>query len=364
MKKILITGAAGFVGYHLSQRLLSEGHQVYGIDNLNDYYDPNLKLARLRKLGLDIESLAGGPAKVSKRHPEPVEGQSVDRHIPLDFQFQTLDLQDQNGLNEIFNSFKPDMVINLAAQAGVRYSLENPRAYIQSNIDGFFNIIEACRQHGVKEFIYASSSSVYGNNEKSPFAETDRVDYPVSLYAATKKSNELIAHTYSHLYKMTTVGLRFFTVYGPWGRPDMAYYFFTKAILAGETIKLFNQGLNLRDYTYIDDIVESITRMIPRMGELTPAGGYNQYQATQSPYHHIFNIGGSQPVPVHEFVDTLEDVLGKKAITELVDFEPGDVFSTQADTSALESFIKFKPSIPLKEGLSRFITWYKYYHKQ
>jgi len=333
MNKILITGAVGFVGYHLSQRLLSEGHQVYGIDNLNDYYDPLLKQSRLANLRLST------------------------------FDFRQMDLQDYPSLTKVFSEFNPDIVINLAAQAGVRYSLENPRAYIQSNLDGFFNILEASKQHGVKDFIYASSSSVYGNNEKTPFSETDRVDYPVSLYAATKKSNELIAHTYSHLYKMTTVGLRFFTVYGPWGRPDMAYYFFTKAILAGETIKLFNQGLNLRDYTYIDDIVESITRMIPGMGALKPEAGYNQYQATQSPYHHIFNIGGNQPVPVLEFVETLEQALGKKAIKELVGFEPGDVFSTQADTSALESFIDFKPTTSLEEGLTHFVKWYRSYSK-
>ncbi|MBT6948207.1 MAG: SDR family NAD(P)-dependent oxidoreductase, partial [Candidatus Marinimicrobia bacterium] len=217
MKKILITGAAGFIGFHLSQKLLKEGYEIYGIDNLNDYYDPALKQARLVQLQVS------------------------------NFKFQQLDLQNYEGLTKVFTEFQPDIVINLAAQAGVRYSLENPRSYIESNLDGFFNILEASRQHGVNNFIYASSSSVYGNNEKSPFSETDNVDHPVSLYAATKKSNELIAHTYSHLYKMTTVGLRFFTVYGPWGRPDMAYYFFTKAILEGKKIQLFNQGLNLRD---------------------------------------------------------------------------------------------------------------------
>ena len=333
MKKLLITGVAGFIGYHLSSGLLKEGYEIYGIDNLNDYYDPGLKQARLAQL------------KVSN------------------FKFQQLDLQNYDGLTKVFKDFCPDIVINLAAQAGVRYSLENPRAYIESNMDGFFNILEASLQHSVKKFIYASSSSVYGNNEKSPFSETDIVDHPVSLYAATKKSNELIAHTYSHLYKMTTVGLRFFTVYGPWGRPDMAYYFFTKAILEGKNIQLFNQGLNLRDYTYIDDMVESIKRMLDGIESLQPAGEIDQYTATRSPYYHLYNIGGSMPIPVLEFVEILEDALGKKANKELIGFQAGDVFSTEADTTNLESFIKFKPTITLKEGLAEFVNWYRKYYK-
>ncbi len=333
MQKILITGAAGFIGYHLSKRLLKEGYEIFGIDNLNDYYDPTLKNDRLIHL------------KASN------------------FKFQTLDLQDYDGLNKVFSQFQPDIVINLAAQAGVRYSMENPRSYIQSNLDGFFNILEASKQHGIENFIYASSSSVYGNNEKSPFAEDDRVDHPVSLYAATKKSNELIAHTYSHLYQMTTVGLRFFTVYGPWGRPDMAYYFFTKAILDGQPIKLFNQGQNLRDYTFIDDIIEGITRMVPNLGSLRIPSRPDQLQAAQSPFYHLFNIGGSQPVPVIDFVETLEEVLGLKATKELVEFQPGDVYSTQADTRSLEAFINFKPTIELKDGLREFVEWYRFYYK-
>ena len=333
MKKLLITGVAGFIGYHLSSRLLKEGYEIYGIDNLNDYYDPGLKQARLAQL------------KVSN------------------FKFQQLDLQNYDGLTKVFKDFCPDIVINLAAQAGVRYSLENPRAYIESNMDGFFNILEASRQHDVNNFIYASSSSVYGNNEKSPFAESDNVDHPVSLYAATKKSNELIAHTYSHLYKMTTVGLRFFTVYGPWGRPDMAYYFFTKAILEGKKIQLFNQGLNLRDYTYIDDIIESIKRMLDGLDSLKPAVEIDHYTETRSPYYHLFNIGGSNPVQVLDFVEILEDALGKKANKELIGFQAGDVFSTEADTTNLESFINFKPTITLKEGLGEFVNWYKKYYK-
>jgi len=332
MKKILITGIAGFIGYHLSQRLLKEGYEICGIDNLNDYYDPSLKQARLKNLRL------------------------------LTFDFRQLDLQDYSGLNKVFSDFNPDIVINLAAQAGVRYSLENPRSYIESNLDGFFNILEASRQHGVENFIYASSSSVYGNNEKSPFAESDNVDHPVSLYAATKKSNELIAHTYSHLYKMTTIGLRFFTVYGPWGRPDMAYYFFTKAILEGKKIQLFNNGLNLRDYTYIDDIVESIKRMLDGLDVLQPTSEIDQYTATKSPYYNVFNIGGSNPVPVLEFVEILESALGKKANKELVGFQAGDVFSTEADTTTLEKFINFKPSISLQQGLAHFVEWYKGYY--
>ena len=354
LKKILITGAAGFIGYHLSKRLLHEGYSIFGIDNINYYYDPSLKFARLAQLKPDAEAL-----EVS----EPTEAlqQAGTLDLPT-FNFRQCDLQDYDGLTKVFSDFQPDLVINLAAQAGVRYSLENPRSYIESNLDGFFNILEASRLHGVKNFIYASSSSVYGNNEKSPFTETDRVDYPVSLYAATKKSNELIAHTYSHLYKMTTVGLRFFTVYGPWGRPDMAYYFFTQAILAGKTIQLFNKGLNLRDYTYVEDIVESIKRMITGIDGLKPISETDQFQATRSPYYHIFNIGGNNPVPVLEFVETLEAALGKPAIKEMVAFQPGDVFSTQADTTTLESFINFKPSVSLKAGLEKFVTWYKNYH--
>ena len=332
MKKILITGAAGFIGFHLSQRLLAEGYEICGIDNLNSYYDPTLKNVRLSQLPIS------------------------------NFQFHELDLQNYEGLTKIFSEFNPSIVINLAAQAGVRYSIENPRSYIESNLDGFFNVLEASKLHGVKKFIYASSSSVYGNNEKSPFAETDNVDHPVSLYAATKKSNELIAHSYSHLYQMTTVGLRFFTVYGPWGRPDMAYYFFTKAILEGKSIQLFNNGLNLRDYTYVDDIIESIKRLVGKIDLLKPAAVEDQYQATQSPFYHLFNIGGSNPVPVLEFVEILENALGKKAIKELVGFQAGDVFSTQADTTALESFLDFKPSIPLKQGLAEFVKWYKSYY--
>ena len=350
MNKILITGVAGFVGYHLSQRLLKEGYQICGIDNLNDYYDPSLKRSRLSQLGITT---------TYKPVAELVEASTFD--LPT-FDFRQLDLQDNDGLNKVFADFQPDIVINLAAQAGVRYSLENPRSYIESNLDGFFNILEASRQHGVQNFIYASSSSVYGNNEKSPFAETDNVDHPVSLYAATKKSNELMAHTYSHLYKMTTVGLRFFTVYGPWGRPDMAYYFFTKAILEGQKIQLYNQGLNLRDYTYIDDIVESIKRMLDKVEELKPKSESDQYTATSSPFYHIFNIGGSNPVPVLEFVELLENAIGKQANKELVGFQPGDVFSTEADTTALESFINFKPTINLEQGLAHFVNWYKNYH--
>ena len=354
MKKILITGVAGFIGYHLSSRLLKEGYEIYGVDNLNDYYDPSLKKARLANLGIKIDN-----QNIILSKPVLSE---VEASKDTGFRFQELDLQNYSGLTKIFSDFNPDIVINLAAQAGVRYSLVNPRSYIESNLDGFFNILEASRQHGVNNFIYASSSSVYGNNEKSPFAETDNVDHPVSLYAATKKSNELIAHTYSHLYKMTTVGLRFFTVYGPWGRPDMAYYFFTKAILGGQKIQLFNQGLNLRDYTYIDDIVESITRILGRVKALRPESESPQYTATKSPLYHIFNIGGSNPVKVLEFVDILEKALGKKANKELVGFQPGDVFSTEADTKTLESFIEFKPTIDLRQGLAQFVEWYKSYY--
>lgn len=333
MSKILITGAAGFIGYHLSNRLLEESHEVVGIDNLNDYYDPSLKTARLEQLQ------------------------------PDNFQFVKMDLLDNERLMQVFKEFKPAIVIHLAAQAGVRYSLENPRSYIESNLDGFFNILEASKQSEVGTFLYASSSSVYGNSEDTPFSTADRVDHPVSLYAATKKSNELVAHTYSHLYNLTTVGLRFFTVYGPWGRPDMAYYFFTKAILAGESIKLFNQGKNLRDYTYVDDIIESIKRILDNRLKLEAGGSSASLAEQRSPYYHLFNIGGDSSVSVIRFVKTLEELIGMPARTELVEFQPGDVFKTQADTSALEEFTGYKPNTQLKEGLKYFVDWYRNYYQ-
>ncbi|MCF7807520.1 MAG: NAD-dependent epimerase/dehydratase family protein [Candidatus Marinimicrobia bacterium] len=332
MSKILVTGAAGFIGFHLSKRLMNDGHEIWGIDNLNDYYDPGLKKARLAEID------------------------------DSGFQFHRFDLQDHGRVQQLFAEFKPEIVIHLAAQAGVRYSLENPRSYIESNLDGFFNILEASKQNGVETFLYASSSSVYGNSEDTPFSTEDRVDYPVSLYAATKKSNELIAHTYSHLYNMTTVGLRFFTVYGPWGRPDMAYYFFTKAILEGKPIKLFNQGKNLRDYTYIDDIIESIKRILDNRAALEAGGASASLAEQRSPYYHVFNIGGDRSVSVLDFVKTLEGHIGKAARTELVEFQPGDVFKTQADTSALQKFTDFKPRIALDEGLAHFVQWYRDYH--
>lgn len=332
MSKILITGAAGFIGFHLSKSLLAEGHEVYGFDNLNDYYAPSLKQDRLNQIQSD------------------------------NFQFNQADLCDSERIFAAFSDFHPEIVIHLAAQAGVRYSLENPRSYIESNLDGFFNIIDASKASNVETFLYASSSSVYGNSEDTPFSIEDRVDHPVSLYAATKKSNELIAHTYSHLYRMTTVGLRFFTVYGPWGRPDMAYYFFTKAILAGEPIKLFNQGRNLRDYTYIDDIIESIKRLVDKRSGLSEGIGSASLEEQRSPFYHLFNIGGDRSVSVIEFVKTLEVLLGREAQKELIEFQPGDVFKTQADASALQEFTGFKPEIDLNFGLKQFVDWYRDYY--
>ena len=308
---------------------MNEGHEIFGVDNLNDYYDPALKQARLAHLQAD------------------------------NFVFQKLDLCDDAGVQKVFQVFEPEIVIHLAAQAGVRYSLENPRSYIESNLNGFFNVIEASKNSGVETFLYASSSSVYGNSEDTPFSIEDRVDHPVSLYAATKKSNELIAHTYSHLYNLTTVGLRFFTVYGPWGRPDMAYYFFTKAILAGEPIKLFNQGKNLRDYTYIEDIVESIKRIIDNKSALNDLTATASIDEQRSPYYHLFNIGGDRSVSVVDFVETLEGLLGIEAIKELVEFQPGDVYKTQADASSLAELTGFKPQIGLKAGLKHFVDWYR-----
>lgn len=322
--KIILTGAAGFIGSHLAKRLLSEGHTVIGIDNLNDYYDVRLKNDRLKEL----------------EHFE-------------NFNFILCDIADKADVNKIFSEAKADIVINLAAQAGVRYSIENPQAYIDSNITGFFNILEACRNNPVKHLVYASSSSVYGNSDKVPFSVEDRVDNPISLYAATKKSNELMAYTYSHLFGIPATGLRFFTVYGPAGRPDMAYFSFTKKILADEPIKLFNYGELERDFTYIDDIVEGIMNIIP-----SPPKETNGARAK------VYNIGNNAPVPLKEFVAALEAAIGKKAVIEYLPMQPGDVYRTYADVSELEKDFGFKPRTSIWDGLKKFAEWYKgYYNK-
>lgn len=332
--KILITGCAGFIGFHLSKRLLDEGYIVIGIDNLNDYYDVNLKLSRLEIL-----------EKNNK------------------FKFYKIWLEEDEEINKVFQENNIKYVINLAAQAGVRYSLVNPKAYIDSNIVGFLNILEACKNYNIQHLIYASSSSVYGGNRQIPFSTSHNVDHPVSLYAATKKSNELMAHTYSHLYNLPTTGLRFFTVYGPFGRPDMAYYLFTEAILNNKPIKVFNYGKMVRDFTYIDDIVEGIVRLIPYIPNRNES--YNEKDencSTSFAPYKIYNIGNNNPVKLEDFICTLEDKLGKKAIKEYVPMQQGDVYKTYADISDLEKDIEFKPSTSISAGIGMFVKWYKEYY--
>ncbi|MFJ0490489.1 NAD-dependent epimerase [Citrobacter werkmanii] len=329
----LVTGAAGFIGYHVSKRLLEAGHQVVGIDNLNDYYDVSLKQARLELLV----------------HP--------------DFQFHKIDLADREGMSDLFASGHFDRVIHLAAQAGVRYSLENPHAYADSNLTGFLNILEGCRHNKIQHLLYASSSSVYGLNRKMPFSTDDSVDHPVSLYAATKKANELMAHTYSHLYGLPTTGLRFFTVYGPWGRPDMALFKFTKAMLEGKSIDVYNYGKMKRDFTYIDDIAEAIIRLqdvIPEPnGKWTVESGS---PATSSAPYRVYNIGNSSPVELMDYIQALEDALGIEVKKNMLPLQPGDVLETSADTKALYEVIGFKPETTVKDGVKKFVDWYRNFY--
>ncbi len=333
---VLVTGAAGFIGFHLSQRLLEGGSKVIGIDNLNSYYDPLLKEARLGKL------------------------KETANKTGNEFLLERIDLEDSHSVENVFASNKPKKVVNLAAQAGVRYSIENPSAYIQANLVGFGNIIEGCRHHKVDHLVYASSSSVYGGNTNLPFSENQSVDHPVSLYAASKKANELMAHTYSHLYNLPATGLRFFTVYGPWGRPDMALFLFTRAILAGEVIEVFNHGNMIRDFTFIDDIVESLIRVLNKPA--TPDPLFNPNAPTPSGSwapHKIFNIGNSNPTPLMEYIGAIEEALNTKAKKKLLPMQQGDVPATAADTSALEAWIGFKPNTPVKEGVKKFVEWYR-----
>ncbi|MFT5484281.1 MAG: UDP-glucuronate 4-epimerase [Halieaceae bacterium] len=327
---ILVTGAAGFIGFHVSKKLLDRGDTVVGLDNLSDYYDVGLKDARLAQ----IMSHTG-------------------------FNFVKADLQDRFAIEALFHQHKFDVVINLAAQAGVRYSLENPRAYIDSNIVGFTNILECCRHHKIGHLVYASSSSVYGMNSAMPFSVHDNVDHPMSLYAATKKSNELMAHTYSHLYNIPTTGLRFFTVYGPWSRPDMAPTLFTKAILAGEPIKVFNNGKMQRDFTYIDDIVEGVVRVTDKPATPNPAwDGTAPDPATSSAPYRLFNIGNSNPVLLTDFISAIEKALGKTAIKELLPMQPGDVVATYANIEDLIEAVDYKPNTVLQDGVNNFVAWY------
>ncbi len=333
--KILVTGAAGFIGMHTSLRLLARGDQVVGIDNLNDYYDPTLKEARLARLA-------------------PHAG----------FRFVKLDVADRPGMEALFAREKFDRVIHLAAQAGVRYSLQNPHAYVDSNLVGFVNILEGCRHNGVQHLAYASSSSVYGGNTRMPFSEHDSVDHPVSLYAATKKANELMAHTYSHLYGLPTTGLRFFTVYGPWGRPDMALFLFTKAILEGKPIDVFNHGKMQRDFTYIDDIVEGVIRVCDRTAEANPAyTAETPDPGTSNVPFRVFNIGNHDPVPLLDFIGAIETALGKTAEKNFLPLQDGDVPATYADTAALRDWVDFAPATPVPEGVRRFVEWYRQYYK-
>ena len=333
--KILITGVAGFIGFHVAERLLAQGHVVVGLDNLNDYYEVSLKLARLAR----IESRPN-------------------------FRFIRLDLADRTVMAELFAREKFERVIHLGAQAGVRYSIDNPHAYADANLVGHLNVLEGCRQNGVGHLLYASSSSVYGLNRKTPFSTSDSVDHPVSLYAATKKANELMSHSYAHLYDLPTTGLRFFTVYGPWGRPDMALFKFTQAILAGHPIDVYNQGDMRRDFTYIDDIAEAVVRLMTVIPTRNPDWTVESGSPAESsaPYR-VYNIGNSQPVQLTEFIHELELALGVSAKMNLLPMQPGDVLETSADTSALAAAIGFKPHTPLADGLARFVGWYRDYYR-
>ena len=334
--KVLVTGAAGFIGFHVSQKLLARGDEVVGLDNINDYYDVNLKLARLARL-------------------EPQPG----------FTFARLDLVDRPGLEALFREHRFAAVINLAAQAGVRYSLENPQAYIDSNIVGFTNILECCRHHDVGHLVYASSSSVYGMNSAMPFSIHDNVDHPISLYAASKKANELMAHTYSHLFGLPTTGLRFFTVYGPWGRPDMALFLFTRAILAGEPIKVFNNGQMQRDFTYIDDIVEGVVRVMDKTATPNPDwDGARPDPGTSSAPYRLYNIGNNNPVKLTEFIDAIEQALGLPAQRELLPMQPGDVAATYANIDDLVADVDYRPQTPIQVGIDNFVAWYREYMHQ
>ena len=338
---VLVTGGAGFIGFHLATRLLERGTPVVGFDNLNPYYDPALKRARLARLAATAAA-SGTP-----------------------FDLVQADLEDAAAVAAAFDQHRPARVVNLAAQAGVRYSLENPAAYVQANLVGFGHILEGCRHHGIEHLVYASSSSVYGGNTHLPFSEQQGVDHPVSLYAASKKANELMAHTYSHLFGLPATGLRFFTVYGPWGRPDMALFLFTRAMLEGRPIQVFNHGQMVRDFTYVDDIVESLIRVLDKPATSDPgfdAGAAVPDPATSWAPHRVFNIGNSNPTPLLEYIEAIEAALGVTAVKEYLPMQPGDVPATAADTRALEAWTGFKPNTPVREGVARFVAWYREFY--
>lgn len=333
--RVLVTGAAGFIGYHTSCKLLSRGDEVVGLDNLNSYYDVNLKKSRLRML----EEKPG-------------------------FRFVPLDVANQTGMAELFRGGGFDRVVHLAAQAGVRYSLENPHAYLEANLAGFLNVLEGCRHNKVQHLVYASSSSVYGLSEQSPFSVHQNVDHPVSLYAATKKANELMAHSYSHLFRLPTTGLRFFTVYGPWGRPDMALFLFTKNILAGKPIDVFNHGNMIRDFTFVDDIVEGVVRTLDRVAAPNPSWrGQDPDPGTSKAPYRVYNIGNNQPVKLIDFISAIEDTLGRKAEMNMLPIQPGDVPATVANVDDLAQDVGFRPGTPIREGVAKFVAWYRDYYK-
>lgn len=349
MAKILITGTAGFIGFHLLNKLVNSDNVIVGLDNINDYYDIRLKYGRLAETGIDE-----GDIEYNK---------SMDSKKFKNYQFIKLNIEDHENLNKLFERERFDYVCHLAAQAGVRYSLTNPAVYISSNINGFLNILEACRHHAVKHLVYASSSSVYGMNEAQPFTTSQNVDHPVSLYAATKKSNELMAHTYSHLFQVPTTGLRFFTVYGPWGRPDMALFIFTKSILEDKPIEVFNFGNMLRDFTYIDDIVEGLSRIIfsPAVSDSDWSGVAPDPASSKAPYK-IYNIGNNNPVNLMDFINSIEEATGKKANMNFLPIQPGDVPSTFADVSGLIRDFNYRPGTPVKNGISAFVSWYRKFY--